>query len=203
MPPFIDAAPQAAPNRATELTVAPPSLHTSRVQAADAQHATRFGGRGYKIRVKGEYYAPAPSGAHGKIKKDYTAEFNVTQLDGALSIIKNKLLKLALTKKYPDFIADRTCYIIDATPLNAATPKSNNLAYMDRDQLESYVLMSQPRIPINPDSESYPDVTHLREAIIDYIQTPDGFKEREALRQEKRAEDRELALLNPELSVGA
>jgi hypothetical protein len=201
MPPMIDEAPTAAPSRENELTVPAPSK-PSPVAAADAVHATRAGGKGYRVRVKGEYYALGAEG-RGKVKRPYTAEFNLASLDKALSIIKNKLLTLALKKAHPDFAADRTCFIVDATPLSPATPKSNNLAYMDRGQLEEYVRASAPRIPIDPSPENYPDVTHLREAIIDYIQTPDGFAEREKERQEKRAEDRELAALNPGLEVGA
>ena len=203
MPPMIDPAPPAAPTREAQLTIPVISSVTDPVQSADALHATKHGGRGYKIRVKGEYYAQNPDG-RGKIKKPYAAEFNVAQLDGALSVIKNKLIKFALTKKYPDFAAERTCYVMEAIPLNAATPKSNNLAYMDREQLIQYIAQSNPKIPIDLSSpDSYLDVTQLREAVIDYVQTPDGFAARERVRQEKRAEDRELAILNPDLAIGA
>lgn len=201
LPPAVDPLPPEPASRESQLTVPEPPKPTA-IQAADAQHATKVGGKGYRVRTKGEYFAPGPDGK-GKIKKPYTAEFTLPQLTGALSVIKNKLLAPTLRKKYPDFAADRTCYIIDAVPLNPATPKSNNLAYMDREQLEEYVRQSQPPIPLDPSPANYPLVEHLREAIIDYIQTPDGFKDREAARQQKRAELRELAELNPGVELEA
>lgn len=209
LPPFVgnDALAQVAgPVRDSELTVAPKAV-PSIIQRADAVHSTAAGGAGYRVKVKGEYFALAENGK-GKTKKNYEAEFNVAKLDGCLSVIKNKLLKSFLKKKDPTFTADRTCYVVDTTPLGSS-PKSNNLAFMDRGQLEQFVAGSTPRIPIR--LEDYPQTpestTHLRESIIDYVQNPDSegktntFARREADRQEKRAEARDLALLNPDLEV--
>lgn len=209
-----------APSRDSELEVhAAPKL--SAVAAADAQHSTAAGGSGYRVRVHGEYFALNADGK-GKIKKAYAnLTFNVTRAEGCLSVIKNKMLKAALRKLDPNFTADRTCFIDSVTPLSAATPKSRNLAYMDRAGLDAYVLESSPRIPI--DVAAYPvddeGTAALRESIIDYVQNPDPvrpdekgvntvspgdpgtflFRERE--RRAHLAEDRELALLNPGLNV--
>ena len=198
MPPMIDKGFVGAPKREDELTVPEPARRSA-VQRADAVHATSAGGQGYRVRVKGEYLAAAPGGK-GKIKMPYELEVNVAKLEGCLSVIKNKLIKPALRAKFPDFAAERTCAIVETTPLNAQTPKSRNLAYMDRADLEDYIASAEPAIPIDP--REYHDVTHLRDAIIDYTQTPSGFAEREAERQAKRAEDREVADLNPGLAIG-
>jgi len=165
-------------------------------KAADAVHATKAGGKGWRVVVKGEYLALA-AGGRGKVKRDYEAEFVLPNLDAALSIIKNKLLDSALRKKYPDFVAARTNKIVDARPLSPETPASRNLQYMNRAQLEAHV--QEIRAPIS--IQDYPDVTDLRDAVIDYTQTPKGFAEREALRQKDRAEDRELRALNPEIEL--
>ena len=155
------------------------------------------------MRLVGEYYAVNPAGK-GKIKKPYDITVNVPKLEGCHSLIKNKLLKAALTRKYPDFSAPRGAGRIEsAIPLNAATPKSQNLAYMDRHSLEVHVQGSHPRIPI--DLTAYADgpegTIALREAVIDYVQNPEGFAEREAERQANRAEAAALAALNPELAA--
>lgn len=191
---WVGEAPTPAPTRDEELTVgaakAPPSI----TRQMDAQFATNQGGHGYKVNLKGEYLAESSTGK-GKIRKEFEISVNLPKLDAALSIIKNRLLKPAMKKKYPDFIVERTVYVVDATPLSPATPKSNNLAYMDFDQLKTYA--AQVRAPIDP--AAYFDVIHLRDAIIDWTQTPDGFKDREAVRQAARAEEREIAALNPGL----
>lgn len=197
MPPMIDPPPAPAPNRDTELTIGP-KREPSKVAQADAIHSTRNGGKGYRVTVVGEYLAQDPAG-RGKIKKPYEVAFNLVQLEGALSVIKNRMLDAALKKKHPDFVTVRTNKIKDATPLSPDTPESQNIAFMNRGQLTKYVLSAQPPVPVDP--AAYPDVTHLRDAIIDYIQTPDGFKTREAARQVQRQLDRELAELNPDLEL--
>ena len=67
LPPLIDPAPDAAPSRADQLTVEDPRP-LSPVQRADASHATKVGGKGWKVVVRGEYFAENPSGK-GKIAK--------------------------------------------------------------------------------------------------------------------------------------
>ncbi len=198
MPPMIDEAPEAAPDRDRQLTVGPkPAL--SPAKRADAQHSTAAGGAGYRVKLVGEYLAHSVDGK-GKVKKPYTVEVNVAKLDGCLSIINNKLIKPALSQKYPDFVAVRTCSIEEQSPLSPSTPKSRNLAYMNREELEEYVRSSEPPIPI--DLATFSDVIQLREAVIDYVQTPKGFEEREKHRQEQRTGDVEIAKLNPGLNVG-
>lgn len=192
LPPLApgETAPVQGASREEELTVGAPAT-PSASQAADAVHATRSGGRGYRVVVVGEYRAESANGK-GKMSKPYSIEVLLPNLDRALSVIKNKLLKPALTKKYPDFAGVRTNRIESATPLSPETPASRNLAYMDRAGLVAHIL--EVRAPIN--AAEYPDVTNLRDAIIDFTQTPKGFAEREAVRQKDRLEDAELAALN-------
>jgi hypothetical protein len=199
LPPLApgETAPIPAPSRESELTVAGPSP-LSPAQRADASHSTKAGGKGWKVVVSGEYFAESPTG-RGKIAKPYEHSFNLPNLDAALSVIKNKLLDSALRKKHSDFIAVRTNKISEAVPLSPETPLSNNLAYMNRAQLEAHI--AHVRAPIV--SATYAVLADLRDAIIDYTQTPDGFEKREKERQSKRHVDAELAELNPEIEVEA
>lgn len=198
LPPLApgEVAPTPAPSRDEQLTV-PGPIKPSAARAADAVHSTRSGGSGWRVKVKGDYFAQSPEG-RGKVKKDYEAEFNLPNLDAALSVIKNKLLAPTLRKKYADFVRARTCRIIDALPMSPNTPATRNLQYMNREQLMEHV--AAVRAPIDP--EAYVDVTDLRDAVIDFTQTPKGFEDREARRQKDRAETAALAALNPDITVG-
>lgn len=206
-------------SRTAELEV-PLAPKPSPARAADAVHSTAAGGSGYKVKVAGEYFAADPA-SRGKVKKPYEAEFNVARLEGCLSLIKNRLLKQTLLKKYPDFVADRTCYIVSQQPLGPNVPKSRNLAFMNREDLEGFAKTG--RIPVDLGTFEPGDhgTAELRESVIDFVQNPDPvrpdakgvntvrpgdpgtFLARETLRQAKRAEDRELRALNPGLDVGA
>jgi hypothetical protein len=218
MPPRVDPAPRAAPQRDSELTVSTTAPMTP-LQKADAKHSLAAGGIGYRIDIKGEYYANNPEG-RGKIKRPYELSFNVGKAEGAPSIIKNKLLPVALKKKYPDAVRHRTFHVIRVVPRDPAkTPKSNNLAYMDREQLEQYVSFASVPVDLSTYEKTDEGTTNLREAVIDFVQNPDPvrldekgkntvspgdpgtfiFRERE--RQAKREGDRELRELNPDLDL--
>ena len=221
LPPFVGGVgPEAAPERESELTITP-RAPTSRVRTADAVHSTQAGGAGYAVEVEGEYYADNPSDPRGhKGRKPFKLSFNVPRLEGCQALIKNKLLLQALRRKYPDARRQRTFSIVSSKPLNPATPRSRNLAYMDRVQLEDYVLAESPQLPIRLDTYAKDNAgtIALRESIIDYIQNPDPqgrdkngdlvtkpgdpgtflFRERE--RQRSRIEDQELRALNPDLA---
>lgn len=197
LPPLLDPAPDAAPSRASELEVKAPAP-LSPAAKADAAHATKAGGKGWKVVVKGEYFAENPAG-RGKIAKPYSAEFMLPHLyDGAaLSVIKNKLLEPKLRKMHSDFIAVRTNKIASATPLSPETPLSNNIQFMNREQLVAHV--GHIRAPIV--CSAYRDDADLRDALIDFIQTPDGFEKREAERLKAKSIDAELAALNTDIEV--
>ena len=66
---------------------------------------------------------------------------------------------------------------------------------MNRDALEAHIQAHD--LPIKP--SEYAEVTHLRDAVIDFTQNPKGFEAREAVRQKERAEFEELRKLNPGL----
>ncbi len=217
MPPMIDVPGAAAQPRDAELTVRP-QAQPSATQAADKIHSLAAGGTGYRVDVRGEYFANNPEGK-GKIKRNYELSFNVAKAEGALSVIKAKLLLPALKKKHPDAVRHRTCYVVRVTPRSAGTPKSNNLAYMDREQLEQYVGFANVTVDLTNYPKTDEGTTQLRESIIDFVQNPDSqardekgdlivrpgssgsFLARERERQTKWSSDRELAELNPDLEL--
>jgi len=153
--------------------------------------------KGYKVMVQGEYYASAGDGGKGKVKKSYEAAFNLPSLDSALGIIKGRLLNKALAKKYADFTSVRTHIIVSATPLTPDTPQPTNLQFMSVDRLIRFV--EDTPVPLDP--KTYPaDGIELRAAIIDFVQNPVGFAEREKARVLSMKKDAELAALNPDLN---
>lgn len=163
----------------------------------DAKHATRHGGKGYKILVRGQYYAVAPDTQGKKVHKPYSIEVNVPSLDKVLSVLKNKLLPALLPRKYPEFTGLRTYNVVEVTPLSPASPPSTNLSFAPREVLEQYA--QEHRVPIN--LEDYKDLVVLRATLVDFAYNPKGFEEREAKRRKDRAETAELAEMNPDLNT--
>ena len=191
----LDAAPQ---EKTPDPLEAPVLAAPTAVKKLDAAHSTAAGGRGYRILVRGEYFAHAKDG-RGKVRKNYEIPFNLPSLESALGIIVGRLLTPALQRQDPDFHAYRTHEIVDVAPLSPDTPKSRNLQYMDRGQLEQYIVDSL--VPLDP--KDYPDVTHLRESVIDFTLNPKDFKIREEKRQALRRENADLAAMNPGLQIQA
>ena len=185
----------ATPPPAEDPLELPPLIAPTKRAAADAKHSTSAGGKGYRVKVRGEYFAQSKD-SNATIRKNYEAEFNLPDLEKALSVIVGKLLAPALRKKYPDYKAYRTHEIINTTPIGGAAP-SNNIAYMNREALARYVKDNQ--VPL--DAEDYVDVTHLRDAVIDFTLNPVGFEDREAAKQVERAELAALAAMNPGLDI--
>lgn len=165
------------------------------VAQKDAVHATKFGGKGYRVTVEGNYYAPAKDAPGKKVVKPYKVEVNLPQLDGALSVIKSKLLPIVLPKKYADYLGFQTHAITGYEAIGGA-PESNHLSLMKRPQLEQFV--AQNSVPLSP--AEYADTEVLRAAVIDWTLNPKDFEKREAARQADRAETKKLLDMNPELA---
>lgn len=196
--PALHPAKLAADAAAEDPLAVKPKPTPSAIAAKDAVHATQFGGKGYRVTVEGNYFAPAKDAPGKKVLKPYKLEVNLPQLDGALSIIKNKLLPILLPKKHPESMGFQTHAITGYVALGGA-PESNHLTLMKRPQLEQFV--EQNGVPLKP--EEYADTEVLREAIIDWTLNPKDFEKREAARQADRAETKKLLDMNPELVAPA
>lgn len=200
-----------------------------RAVLADKTHAKAAGGHGYRVVVKGEFYAKS-SDAKGKVIKPYVLPFNLPALtnskgESALGIIVGEsrpgggLLMAALRKMDPMVVKYRTHEIESVTPLQGA-PEPTSVMYMSMDALKDYVRRDLPDFPTIDDLDEYHDVAHLREDVIDFktnmttdVVSPEGAKvkggfglkktsaERIKERFLARKDDAELAAMNEGLEL--
>ena len=167
--------------------------------------STRAGGKGFNVKVTGEYYRASKEDPKKKIKKTYETTFVLPNLDAPLSIIRNKLINQRLKKLDPIAGRFRTINIVSATPLSPSTPESRNLAYMSREKLLEYA--AEVQVPIDVEDLVFEDTVFLRETIIDFAQnagTEVGlkkFKDKMQKRIQDRAEADELMKMNPDLQA--
>jgi hypothetical protein len=158
--------------------------------------------RGYKVTVEGNYSAPSVDTPGRKVKRPYTIEVNLPSLEGALSIIKNKMLDKMLKVKFHDYITYLTHEITNVVPLTPDTPESNNVAYMSATGLLNFI--ATRGIPLDlRDYDDGRDIRSLRAAVTDYLLNTKDFKAREAKRLAAVKADRELEAMNPGLTSGA
>jgi len=181
------------------LDVAPPKRKSAAARATEKAKADAAAKgtsiKGYAVTLEGDYLVASTEVPGKKMKKPYTITANLPSLEGALSVIKNKLLDKMLKMKYPGYITFTTHEIVDAKPLTADTPPAANIAYMTMGQLCSHI--ESRDIPIYDIEATYgDDVKALRAAVVDYTLNPKGFVEREAARQAERKEDAALEALN-------
>lgn len=200
-------APAATPQEAKELAaaqasvkvnplvVAPPKKKTAVGKAVAAAEASAGDNRlkGYAVTVEGLYSVVSTDVPGRKVQRSYTIVCNLPSLEGALSVIKNKLLDKMLRMKYPGYVTYHTHEIVDVKPLSANEPLSDNVAYMTLEQLVAYV--KSYKVPISlPDYAN--DVKNIRAAVVDFILNPKDFAVREARRLASIKEDRALEELN-------
>lgn len=170
------------PTPVDPLPIAPPSLDqqletkpqvsskpVDRAKLLDKTHAKSAGGNGYKVFVKGEYYAKSTE-TKGNVIKRYRLPFNLPSLvnakgEAALGIIVGKLLKAALIKLDPLAVTFRTHEIDGVEPLNGA-PEPTSIQYMSFEVLKDYIKRNMLDFPV--DVDEYFDVAHLREDVIDF-----------------------------------
>jgi hypothetical protein len=152
----------------------------------------------FRVKVTGEYIARSPVSEKEKIKRVYEIEGNIPTANGALSIVKNKLLVPALTKKYPDYVSYLTHHIVELIPLDeksAAEMSQAEVSYMDRDRLLRYIKENA----LGVDARYYPDLFKLREAVKLAKEDPKGYAAQFALREPDLRLDLEMAACNPQL----
>jgi hypothetical protein len=133
-----------------------------------------------------------------KIKKTYEVEGVIPTLTAALSIVKNKLLGPALSKKYPDYVTYLTYSIVEVKPL---TPESEEkmakgeVNFMDRPALIRHI--KDLALPVL--APYYPKLLDLREAVTAAKDDPAGYTKRFELRRADLELDLQMAAANPEL----
>jgi len=178
------------------LVVSPPPTPSAAVKFQKAAESKAGDNRlrGYAVTVAGNYSAPSADTPGKKVKKQYTLTVNLPSLEGALSVIKNKMLDKMLKVKYRDYVTYLTHEIVNVLPLTPDTPESNNIAYMSFDALKSFV--GARGVPLVL-SDYGLDVRSLRSAVTDWILNPKGFEDREKKRLDDRKLEKELEAMNP------
>lgn len=226
----IDPVPPAAPTLDQQLETAPVPRTVKaapRAQDLDKVHGKAAGGNGYKVWVKGEYYAKSAE-TKGNVIKKYRLPFILPNLvnakgEAALGVIVGKLLKSALHKLDPLAVTFRT-HEIDGVETLGGAPEPTSIAYMNFDALKDYVRKHIPDFPVDPDE--YISVEHLREDVIDFktnatsevVMDPGTLSEKKVQggfgvkktptdrileRHAARKDDAELAKLNEGLEVAS
>lgn len=142
----------------------------------------------YEVTVEGEYFAFSETGAK-KAQRPYTLTFkanNQMKKQGFLSVFRNALrpkdggstaLLRLMKAKYPDYKSFRTHHLTNVVDLTNKAPIAE-LALMNRSQIVRYI--DHKGLPV--DSDLYPSVSDLRQALRDYKESPEAF----AKQQEKR-----------------
>lgn len=152
--------------------------------------------KGFRVTVEGDFYVQDASGK-GKELRKYKVDVNVITMDSALSVIKNKLLAKALTRKYPGFLNFRTHTITNVDALDGASlAGSLTILEMNRDQIAAYI--ESKKLPVN--MKVYPEMPDLRDAIRFAETTPKLYPEYERKVSKENKENEDLKKLNPELN---
>lgn len=155
--------------------------------------------KGCIVTVEGDYFALASDDGRKKNKKRYKIEARVASPEGALSLIRNKLLDRILTKKYEDFHTFRTHEITKITDLNGEPLIGyTNVRLMDFNQIAKYVRANN--LPLR--LELYTDLGTLRRMVFLAETNLKEFAIKQAQLVKEVTEDRVLAELNPDLFDG-
>lgn len=149
---------------------------------------------GFLVTVEGQYYARAQGEIKGKILKNYKIQVILPSAEGALSIIKHKVLERKLPKIYPDYITYRTHTILEIEDLSGRT-KTDKLNMMGKKDIADYV--ANAGLPVQ--TETYESILELRQAVVDCETDREGFLKRDKRRLEDRQLTQTLLALNPDL----
>lgn len=169
----------------------------------------------FKVKVTGAYVARSGTMDKERIKKSYEIEGIIPTVRAALSVVKNKLLVPALSKKYPDYITYLTYHIVEITPLDAKSAEElgkAEIAFMDRPALIKYCKENAIGVfnaekdeekeydnPRGLDARYFPDLFKLREAVEHAKEDAKGFSRWFYLHKEDLELDLQMAAANPEL----
>ena len=151
------------------------------------------------VTIEGEYFALATDDGRKKNKKPYKIEARVKSPEGALSLIRNKLLNKILAKKYEDYHTFRTHQITKVTDLNGDSLIGyTNVRLMDFNQIANHV--RQFKLPLK--LELYTDLGTLRDMVFLAETNVKEFHIKQGQLAKEAAEDAVLAELNPDLFDG-
>ncbi len=151
---------------------------------------------GCLVTVQGNYFALAGSVDRKKVKKPYRVTVRVAAPEGALSVIKNKLLDRVLTKLYEDYHTYHTHEITGITDLEGRPLMGyTNVRIMDFNQIAAYVHTNQLPLKL----ELYTDLDTLRTMVFLAETNRKLFHTKQIVLEREAKEDAVLAELNPDL----
>lgn len=177
----------------------------------------------FKVTVVGDYIARSGISDKERIKKHYEIDANIHTLVGVLSIIKNKILPIALPRKYPDYVTYSTHSIAKVVPLDEEGRKQFSrvdVDFMDRETLVQYIAennvgacqvdeivgigedgkqIKQTKEYPRLDPRYFPDLFLLRERVKAAKEDPAGFHKWFKLHKNDLELDIQVAAANPEL----
>jgi len=151
---------------------------------------------GCLVTVEGNYFALAGSIDRKKVKKTYKIVVRVAAPEGALSVIKNKLLDRVLTRLNPDYHTYHTHEITGITDLEGRPLMGySNVRIMNFNQIAEYVVAQ--RLPLK--LELYTELDTLRTMVFLAETNTQEFARKQLIIEKEAKEDAVLAALNPEL----
>jgi hypothetical protein len=177
----------------------------------------------FKVTVVGDYIARSGISDKERIKKHYEVEANIHTLVGVLSIIKNKILPVALPRKYADYVTYSTHSIAKVVPLDEEGRKQFSrvdVDFMDRETLVQYIAennigacqvdeivgigedgkqIKQTKEYPRLDPRYFPDLFLLRERVKAAKEDAPGFHKWFKLHKTDLELDIQVAAANPEL----
>ncbi len=152
--------------------------------------------KGYLVTVEGDYFGSATEFDRKRQKFQYKIKVKVPSPDGALSLIKNKLLDKVLRRNYPNYHMWRTHQLVSITNLDGSKVQGiTNIRLMDFDDLANYVRTN--RLPVK--LELYTDLGYLRTMVFLAETNQHEFRLKQATLAKDCAEDKALRELNPDL----
>ena len=146
--------------------------------------------------MEGHYFALAGSVDRKKVKKLYRIQVRVATPEGALSVIKNKLLDRILARKYPDYHTYHTHEITGITDLEGRPLIGySNVRVMDFNQIANYVSLNNLPLKL----ELYTELDTLRTMVFLAETNETEFHRKQIVLERDAKEDAVLAALNPDL----
>ncbi len=151
---------------------------------------------GYLVVVEGDYFGAASEFDRKREKYPYRITAKVPKPEGALSLIKNKLLDKILRRNYPNYHGWRTHQLVSITNLDGS--KVHGLSdprLMDFNDLADYVRRN--KLPLK--LELYTDLGYFRTMVYLAETNQHEFLIKQARLEIDHDEDKKLAELNPEI----
>lgn len=151
---------------------------------------------GCLVTVEGFYFALAGSVDRKKVKKPYKIQVRVAAPEGALSVIKNKLLDKILARAHKDYHTYHTHQITGITDLEGRPLMGySNVRIMNFNQIADYVRAKNLPLKL----ELYTELDTLRTMVFLAETNTKEFARKQIVIERDAREDAILAELNPEL----